>query len=348
MAATAGSSTVSDVDLKYGILGNGRIARTLLGAIDKIEGCHAVAIAARNPAQAEKTALECGLERGSTYQELIDDPGIDVIYNALPNSLHAEWTVKAANAGKHVLSEKPFAVTVAEADAMIEAAQRNKVVVMEAFMYRFHPIWGRVEELIRSGAIGHVRYVLAHFAFGMSDTGNIRFSKSLAGGAMMDVGCYCVNFTRYIADLVTPGATVERVSAESSYNVEADGTRGVDEATLGNLYFSNDMLAQFACSIRVPGGHLSRIVGEEGSIEIPSPWFAGAPAQLILTRSSGGPLTEGIAGGDQYALEVSHFNDCVCRGISPRITHENSRQNTAAVAAILQSAAEKQPVGLNR
>ena len=335
-AASAGVTGAPQKVLRWGILGNGRIARTLIASIDKSSGNTAVAIAARDGAKAAEAAAELDLERGVTYDELLADPEIDVIYNALPNSAHAEWTIKAAEAGKHVLSEKPFATSVAEADAMIAAAKKNGVVVMEAFMYRFHPQWARVEELIHSGALGKIRYVTAEFSFAMEDYGNIRFSGPLKGGAMMDVGCYCVNFLRYIAGLDDPTAKVSTVSGIANYATQP-GT-GVDELFAGSIGFSSGLAAQFACSLRASGGVGAKIVGESGFIEMPNPWFGGNPAQLQVSQF-GKSLKEGVEGADNYLLEVDHFAACVHGTATPKISLEDSRENTVVVEALY--AAEK-------
>ena len=186
--------------MRWGVISTGWVARTFIAALRESEDAQVVAVASRDTGRAAATAAEFGLARAyGTYAELLADPDVDAVYIGLPNSLHAEWAIASVRAGKHVLCEKPLAVSSAEAEAMFEAARTAGVWLMEAFMYRFHPQTLKVQELIGAGAIGEVRLVRAAFCFTVSDPANVRLSSELAGGALRDVGCYPVNFARMIA-----------------------------------------------------------------------------------------------------------------------------------------------------
>src|SRR5262245_9159437 len=199
--------------LRWGVISTGWVARTFISALRDSEDQRVVAVASRDGARAAALAAEFGVPRAyGAYAELLADPEVEAVYIGLPNSLHAEWTIAAVRAGKHVLCEKPLAVSRAEAEAMFEAARAAGVWLMEAFMYRFHPQTLRVQELITSGAIGQVRLIRAIFCFTVADPNNVRLSAELAGGALMDVGCYPLNFARMIA-----GTAPERVAAAARW-----------------------------------------------------------------------------------------------------------------------------------
>ncbi|MDQ3812661.1 MAG: Gfo/Idh/MocA family oxidoreductase, partial [Armatimonadota bacterium] len=311
-------TTIASVDaaarpLKWGVLGTGRIARKLLTAIQKVDAAQAWAVASRKADRARQTADEFAAPRGYTYDDLVNDPEVEVVYNSLPNALHAEWTIRLLEAGKHVLSEKPFSATVWEAEEMMRAARTNNVLLMEAFMYRFHPQWRRVEEIVRSGHIGTVRFIRSAFMFRMDNFEDIRFSAPLAGGALMDVGCYCVNFSRYIASLENPGTEPVAVYAAANFHANDDGSPGVDETLAGTLRFPAGVLAQFVCSLRMPGGVMGEIVGDRGKIEIAHPWLGGNPPKITVT-TGGTTSVEEIPEADNYAAEVAHFCDCILHG----------------------------------
>lgn len=328
--------------LKWGVLGTGRIARTLLRALRDADGVEAYAVASRDIPKAQDMAREFGVPKAYSYDGLLRDPEVEVVYNSLPNGLHAQWSIKAARAGKHVLCEKPLAVTVREADRMIEAARDNNVLLMEAFMYRFHAQWARVAEIVREGDIGDVRFARAAFSFVMNNPDDIRYDPRLGPGALMDVGCYCINFLRFAAGIQNPGAEPEAVLAAAHFR---DEDRKIDETVAGTLRFPNDVLGQFVCSFRMSGGAMAEIVGSKGRIEIPNPWLPGNTTQLVIA-SGGETRTEEVAGSDNYVAEVEHFSRCVMSGTPLLLPPSDARANMAVIEALRKSARSGREVRL--
>ena len=189
------------MSFRFGILGCGGIAGVFAEAVrSESKAAQIAAAASRDRQKAQAWAAERGISKACTYEELLEDPEIDAVYIALPNSLHAEWIARCAEAGKHILCEKPLTRTAAEAEEAVRKAEEAGVVLIEAFIYRFHPQTARIRELLDEGAIGPLRHVEAAFSYALDEEGraqNIRTSAELAGGALMDVGCYCISFARF-------------------------------------------------------------------------------------------------------------------------------------------------------
>jgi predicted dehydrogenase len=264
-----------------------------------------------------------------SYQELLDSREVDAIYNPLPNSMHAEWTIKALEAGIPVLCEKPFTVNADEAREVVAVARNKGVLLAEAFMYRFHPIYDIVLETIRAGEIGDVLMIRSSFAFRIKDDPkNIRLSGPLAGGALMDVGCYCVNLSRRIA-----GCEPVRASA-------LEHRADVDVTLLGNLEFPNGVLAQFECSFERFGRRRAEIEGTEGVIILESPWFPGEDRAQFILRRGDKEQTVTTMGANSYHLEVSDFAQA-CKTHRPlRWPAEDAVANMAVIDALYRSARE--------
>lgn len=335
-------STAQD-PVRWGVLGTGRIARKLLKAIESADSAKVAGIASRDVAGAQGLATEFGLASACSYDDLIADPSIEAIYVSLPNALHAEWAIRAAKAGKHILCEKPLATSVAEADAMIAAAQAHNVLLMEAFMYRFHPQWRRVAEIIREKRIGTVQFVRSSFTFRMDDAADIRFSAELAGGALMDVGCYCVNFARFVAGAGEPDYKPQSVSAMAQWR--PDGIGLVDETLVANMKFPNGVLAQFVCSLQMRGATKAKVVGDEGHLEISNPWFGAAPTSLSVTCGSE-THPEEITNVNSYVAEVEQFSNCIRTGAPLPLPIEDARANMQTIEALLIAARERREVEL--
>ncbi len=219
---------MSDRKLRWGLLSTARINRSVIPPLRMSPRNELVAVASRSKDKAEAYAKQWDIPRTfGSYEEMLADPGIDVIYNPLPNSLHAHWTIEAARAGKHVLCEKPLAISAAEVDAMVEAAKQAGVVVTEAFMYRHHPQTLKVKELVDGGAIGRLRMVRGSFSFNLSREGDVRLDPALGGGSIWDVGCYPISYARFII-----GAEPIEV-----FGRQVLGQTGVDELFTGSLVF---------------------------------------------------------------------------------------------------------------
>jgi len=244
--------------LTIGILGAANIARLFIAGVRSSPKVSVQAVASRDLDRAEAFARETGVPRvHATYEALLADPAIEAVYNPLPNNLHAEWTIRAADAGKHVLCEKPLATSAAEAKAMFDAARRNNVYVVEGYPYRAQPQTIKLRELLRADAIGRLQLVHASFGFLMADATNIRMNPALAGGALMDAGSYPISLVRMIA-----GERPVRVHAMARMTE----TR-VDRTVVGSLEFASGLLAQISCSFATARHRQALIVGDAGSIE---------------------------------------------------------------------------------
>ena len=322
--------------LRWGVLGTGRITRALIAAVRASPRNEVVAAASRTAARAEEFTRQWGLPRAfGSYQAMLGDPAIDVVYNALPNHLHAEWTIAAARHGKHVLCEKPLAITVEEVDRMAEAARAAGVVVTEAFMYRHHPQTLKVKELVEAGAVGALRLVRGAFSFTLTRPDDVRLLPECGGGSLWDIGCYPVGYARLLA-----GA--EPVDA---FGWQALGASGVDEAFAGQLRFGGGVVAQIDSSFRMPFRTHVEVVGGEGAISIPRPYKPGLKEAILLTRGESAESIE-IEGPELYLGEVEDMYDAVRGGRPPRVSLEDSRGNVAALLALLRSAREGRPVSV--
>jgi len=325
---------MADHVLRWGLLSTARINRALIPALRASMRNQLVAVASRTMEQAQAYAKEWDIPRAfASYEAMLADPDVDVVYNPLPNSLHAEWTIQAAQAGKHVLCEKPLAVTVEQVDAIIEAARRHKVFVAEAFMYRHHPITLRLKELIDGGAIGTLRLVRGAFTYNLTRDPDVRLSRELVGGSIWDVGCYPISFARAMI-----GAEPVEV-----FGWQTIGPTGVDVAFTGQMRFPNDVCAQFDCGFRAFYRTDVEIVGSEGILRVTHPFRIEPNEPILLTREGG---TETIQVPDMmlYLGEVEDMADAILLGRPPRISLADSRANVAAILALLRSASEGRPV----
>jgi predicted dehydrogenase len=323
--------------MRWGVISTGWVARTFIGALRESEDAQVVAVASRDAGRAAATAAEFGVARAyGAYAELLADPDVDAVYIGLPNSLHAEWAIASVRAGKHVLCEKPLAVSTAEAEAMFEAARAAGVWLMEAFMYRFHPQTLKVQELIAAGAIGEVRLVRAAFCFTVSNPANVRLSAELAGGALRDVGCYPVNFARMIA-----GCAPERAAATARW-----APSGVDESLTGTLEYPNGVVAQIACSLAASRYHGAQVVGSTGMIEVDEAFTVPVdrPSRIRLRRGARPAETEEleIAPVNHYRLEAEAFGQLIGAGHGahglPEMPLVETLDNLATIEALLLAA----------
>ncbi len=314
---------------RWGILGTGMIAKVLADALTQAENAELVAVGSRDPATAQAFAADKGVPTAhGSYEELLGDPQVEIVYVSLPNSLHCEWTIQAAQAGRHILCEKPLAITVDQCERMFAAAEANEVLLMEAFMYRCHPQTLRLREMVVEARIGDLRVVHSAFSFSVSDPANIRLSRPLHGGGLMDVGCYCVNLARYIA-----GAEPTAVFGAAMYGPES----GVDENFAGTLVFENGAFGQFDVGVKSAGRSGAGIVGSQGRIAVPVPWKPGDTA-TVTVHDAHGTEEVAIAGGNPYVLEVEHFSRCVTEGEQPILSRADSLGNMAVIAALHVSA----------
>jgi predicted dehydrogenase len=290
------------VKIKWGILSTANIGiKRVIPAIIAGQRGVVAAIASRDADRAARVAADFGIARAyAGYQKLLDDPEIEAIYNPLPNHLHVEWTVRALDAGKHVLCEKPIGLNAAEAQAIIAARERSGKRVMEAFMVRFHPQWRRIRTLVREGRIGTVRAIQSAFAFPMLDPNNVRNREECGGGALYDVGCYPIVTARYLF-----GAEPERAVAL----IDRDPKLGIDRVTSGLLAFPGGGQLTFSCALQLASYQRVVILGSQGRIEVSVPFTPQKDYACRLLIDSGASLDgssalfEQFPAVDQYALQ---------------------------------------------
>jgi D-xylose 1-dehydrogenase (NADP+, D-xylono-1,5-lactone-forming) len=321
--------------MKWGLLSTANINRKLLAGARGTDEATVVAVASRDRSRAEGFAREHGIERAlGSYEELLEDPEVEAIYNPLPNSLHVPWSVRALEAGKHVLCEKPLTRRPAEVEEVFGAAERSGRLLAEAFMWRHHPQTRRLRELLDEGVIGRLRLIRAAFSFPLRDPEDIRLNGELDGGGLMDVGCYCVSGSRFVA-----GAEPERVSAE-----QVIGGRGVDIALSATLRFPDDVLAQFDCGLSVGHRHELEAIGEEGALYLADPWHGRAPG-IRLTRGEEVESIE-IAAANPYSHELENFARAVRGEEPPLLGVEDARGQARTIAALYASAESGRAVAL--
>jgi D-xylose 1-dehydrogenase (NADP+, D-xylono-1,5-lactone-forming) len=327
---------ITDKVLNWGLLSTARINRALITPLRASKRNHLLAVASRTPESADGYARAWKIPRAyGSYEALLADPEIDVVYNSLPNHLHAKWTIKAVEAGKHVLCEKPLALNVKEVDAMQEAARKHGRVVSEAFMYRHHPQTLKVQEMVKSGSLGDLKLIRGSFCYALTHAGDVRLDPGMGGGSIWDVGCYPISYVR----------TVTGEPPLEVFGWQVTGPTGIDETFVGQMRFNHEVHAQFDCSFVIPSHVFMEIVGSEGALNIPKPYKPGVDEKIFLTR---GNKTETIKikGQELYIGEVEDMAEAILLGHAPRISLDDSRANVAVISALLESARRGNPVKL--
>jgi xylose dehydrogenase (NAD/NADP) len=288
-----------------------------------------IGVASRSSEKAESFRSEFRLPRAyQSYDEMLDDPEIQAIYNPLPNGLHGCWMVRAAEKGKHTLCEKPFASNAAEAERVAEAGRRAGVKLMEGFMWRFHPQHLRARQIIESGAIGAVRLVRAAFSFSLTRQPNVRLDPGLAGGSVMDIGCYPISAARFYFE-------AEPVTAYALG--EIDPEHGVDMRMSGLLDFPRGR-ALIDCGFDLPYRTSMEIVGEKGMIFIPRAWLPEEEAEIMVDGKE-----ERLPRANQYVNEFEHFSQCVLQDTPPRYGPDDAVLQMRVIDAVLRSIRSRQP-----
>jgi predicted dehydrogenase len=323
--------------LRWGLLGTARINRVVIPPLRASLRNRLEAVGSRTPRRADEYAREWGIARAfGSYEALLADPAIDAVYIALPNALHAEWSVLAVEAGKHVLCEKPLAQSVAEVDAIAAAVAGSGRWVAEAFMYRHHPQSDLVVGLVREGAIGAVRRMRGSFRFTHSRPEDARWLLEMGGGSLWDVGCYPVSFARMVL-----GSEPVEVSAE-----QVVGPTGVDIALSGVLQFPGGVVAQVDSSLSAPFHTMMEISGTSGTLIVRNPFKPGIGATVDLVDAHGRVQTLAAADQELYSGEVEDLASAALDGTPPRISLADSRGNTAALVGLLEAARTGQTVSL--
>ena len=326
--------------VSFGVISTARIGwEKVIPAMQKSKFCKIDAICSRDLPTAQAMAKKLGIAKAyGSYEAMLADKDIEAVYNPLPNHLHVPWSIAALKAGKHVLVEKPMAMDAAETRTMIDAAQAAKVLLAEAFMYRFHPQHARVRELIAAGEIGQPNLISAEFTYAMAEsvTDNVRLKPELGGGGLWDVGCYCVNAIRLIS-----GREPQSVSG---YAVV--GRSGVDESFVGILRLPDGMLAHFACGMRSHNTQQYVISGTNGSITVDLPFRPddNSPTLKLIRHDQTTLITVPVA--NQYVLMVEDFAAAILDKRAPRYSAEDGYQNMRVLDALAQSAREGRQVAL--
>jgi len=320
--------------LRWGILGTGNIARQFVAGLTTSRRGIAAAVGSRQLQSAQAFAQIHQIPRAhGSYESLVADAQIDVVYISLPNSLHQDWTIRALSAGKHVLCEKPIGLNAAQAEEMFDAAEASGKSLMEAFMYRSHPQTLALVDAVASGEIGKLQLIRTSFCFHARKTaGNIRFVRPLGGGSLMDIGCYCISFARLFA-----GAEPTKIHAVATIH-----SSGVDDRAAGTLVFPSGILSTFACGLSLEADNSPYPCGTEGYIEVPTPWkpttgnsrfivARGTPPKMDNPQSTPAPppreVREIPVHQDLYGLEADDFDETVLDGRAARISPEDSIGN---------------------
>jgi predicted dehydrogenase len=314
--------------LRWGLLGTARINRSVIPAIRGAARSVLAGVASRSAERAAAYASEWGIAQAyGSYDAMLADPGIDVVYIPLPNHLHVEWSLRAIAAGKHVLCEKPLALTPGDVERVAAAAAGRGVVVAEAFMYRHHPLTARAVSLVREGALGPLTAIRGTFTFVLTRPADVRLVPEWGGGSLWDVGCYPVSYARLLVGAEPQSVTAQAVRHES----------GIDMATAATLLFPGGVLATVDCGF---GAHFRtsiEVAGRDAVMNIDTPFKPGADAELRLVR---GDLREtvAVAGQPLYLGEVEDLEAAVIDGRPQRVSLADTRGNTATLVAIHEAA----------
>ena len=316
--------------IRWGVLGVAKIATVkVIPAMQKGSHCEILAIASRSPEKAEKAAAELDIPRAyGSYEALLSDPDIDAIYNPLPNHMHVAWSVNAAEAGKHVLCEKPIGMSADETKHLIGVRNKTGVKIGEAFMVRVHPQWLRARAIVRSGELGSLRMIQGFFSYNNRNRENIRNIPEYGGGALMDIGCYPINISRWIYD-----EEPERVSAM----IERDPEFGTDRLTSAMLEFPSGQ-ASFTASTQLAFYQKIHLFGTKGRVEVEIPFNAPPDKPTNIHVHVDTPRIETFDLCDQYTLQGDAFSRAILEGGEVPVTLEDALLNMAVIEASFRSA----------
>ena len=313
--------------VKWGILSTADINRKLLAGAAESDDVDVVAVASRDLTRAEEYARAWGIDRAyGTYDDLLADPEIEAVYIPLPNTMHSEWSIRALEAGKHVLCEKPFSRHIADVERAFDTAERTGLHLSEAFMYRHHPQSSRLAELVASGAIGELRVIRTAFSYSLYDTDNIRLRADVEGGALMDVGCYCVSGARLLGG-----------EPESVLGAAHIGSSGTDWVFTGLMRFPGDVVALFDCGTSLPNRDELEAIGTEGSLFLDDPWHCQKP--VIELRRNGAVERIEIEAANPYRLELEDLNAAIRGERAPLLGRADALGQARAIEALFRSSA---------
>jgi predicted dehydrogenase len=322
--------------VRWGILSTADINRKVIPGAKESPKVELVAVASRTQDRAEEYAKEWGIERAyGSYEALLDDPDVEALYISLPNTMHVEWSIRALEAGKHVLCEKPLSRHPDDVVAAFDAADRTGFLLSEAFMYRHNPQTKRLVQLVADGAIGELRLVRSAFSYGLYDEDNIRLRTDVEGGALMDVGCYNVSGSRLLA------GDPERVFGEAWY-----GPSGTDWVFTATMRFPGDVIATFDCGTAMANRDELEAIGSEGSLFLDDPWHCNTP--VIEVRRADGVERIELEREDSYRLELENLSDAIRGEGELLLGRDDAMGQARALEALHESATASKPVSLSR
>jgi predicted dehydrogenase len=322
--------------LRWGLLSTARINRLIIPAVRAASRSEVTTVASRSLDKGRAYAAEWKIPRvAGSYEALLDDPEIDVVYIPLPNSLHVEWTIRALDAGKHVLCEKPLALTVEDVDRIADAAARTGRVATEGFMYRHQPLTHVVEGLVRSGRLGAVRSFKGVFTFALTREGDVRFDPALGGGSLWDVGCYPVGYCCMLAG--APPAEV--------FGWQQTSAAGIDLEFAGMMRFADGSVAQFDCGFVGPFRAEVDVVGRDAALRIARPFRTDELSRLTLTAGDHEEILP-FPAAPPFSGEIADMEAAALDGLPPRITLAESRRTVMTIGALYESARTARPVRL--
>ncbi|MHB8643569.1 MAG: Gfo/Idh/MocA family protein [Gaiellaceae bacterium] len=320
--------------VNWALLSTADINRKVIPGLKASTKANLLAVASRDQARADAYAREWEIERAyGSYEELLADPEVEAVYIPLPNTLHVEWSIKAMEAGKHVLCEKPLTRHPADAEKAFDAADRTGRVLSEAFMWRHNPQTKKLKELVESGAIGELRLIRSAFSYGLYDAGNIRLRTDVEGGALMDVGCYNVSGSRLL------GGEPERVWGEAWY-----GPSGTDWVFTGTMRFPGDVIATFDCGTAMAERDELEAIGSKGALVLDDPWHCANP--LIELRRNDGVERIEVEHADSYQLEMENVSDVIRGRGELLLGREDAVAQSRVLEALHESATSRTPVAL--
>jgi D-xylose 1-dehydrogenase (NADP+, D-xylono-1,5-lactone-forming) len=322
------------VAVTWGILSTADINRKVIPGAKESPKVELVGVASRDQTRAEEYARTWEIERAyGSYEALLEDPDIEAVYISLPNTMHSEWSIRSLEAGKHVLCEKPFSRHREEVDAAFDTAERTGRLLSEAFMYRHNPQTKRLRELVEGGAIGELRLIRSTFSYSLYDEDNIRLRTDVEGGALMDVGCYCVSGSRLL------GGEPETVYGQAWF-----GPSGTDWVFAATLRFPGDVLALFDCGTALPGRDELEAIGSEGSLFLDDPWHCNVP---VIEHRRGDEVERiELEPVDSYRLELENVSDAIRGEGELLLARDDAIGQVRTIEALHESATTGAPVSL--
>jgi xylose dehydrogenase (NAD/NADP) len=320
--------------VRWGILSTADINRKVIPGAQASDKVELIAVASRDAGRAESYAEEWGIERAyGSYDALLEDDDVEAVYISLPNTMHCEWSIRAVEAGKHVLCEKPMSRHTQDVEAAFDAAESAGRLLMEAFMYRHNPQTQRLRELVAEGAIGDLRLVRSAFSYSLHDAENIRLRTDVEGGSLMDVGCYCVSGSRLLAG-----------EPEFVFGRQHLGPTGTDWVFAGTMVFPGDVVALFDCGTSLPERDELEVIGTEGSLFLDDPWHCYVPV-IELRREDGVERIE-LRPEDSYQLELENLSDAIRGETEPLLGAEDAIAQARALEALFRVAETGEAVRL--